>query len=159
VHCPACNYDLHGLPAGPCPECASPFDPAFPPRAAQRRAALARRFGIAALFMAPSFLYTYAAIVASFLAAWAELGHRPRPHVDDPSAGNSAVLAFAAALSVCFAPLLTLGSIACAIAAAILQRRYLRWSLVALLAIAIVPATIAVMRNVDPGGIIAWFAD
>jgi hypothetical protein len=29
--CPACNYSLINLPAGPCPECGRPFDPADPP--------------------------------------------------------------------------------------------------------------------------------
>lgn len=158
MHCPACNYDLAGLPAGRCPECARPFDPAFPPHAEQRRFALGRRRGIVSLLLAPSILYAYAVIISCYLVAWIEFGHRPQPSLNEAEGAVTTVFRLLAVLSMCAAPFLAIGAVVCAIDAAILQRRYLRWSLVALLAIAAVPATVALIR-IDPGGIIGWFAD
>lgn len=63
--CPACNYSLESLPAGPCPECGRLFDPADPSTYQRQNDLLARLAPHPILNIAYTLLALYLAIIYS----------------------------------------------------------------------------------------------
>jgi hypothetical protein len=86
MRCLTCAYDLSASPAGPCPECGRPFDPADPRtyRSPESDARLARGFTVSIAILSLPPLLFIASLHLARVAARVSIGHWPQPYIDDP---------------------------------------------------------------------------
>jgi hypothetical protein len=119
-----------------------------------------RLVGRVAILAAPGMIWGLGATALTFGSAWLWLGRRPIPMLDDPNyiSAPISVIGFVAGLlllaSISFPPI----SIGCAIAAGVMQRRWMPWTWVVLAALLSVAATIVWVRQ-DPLRILEWYGD
>ena len=135
MHCLGCDYDLRGGPGGTCPECGRAFDLGDRRTWSDGRSRVARRWTkVGAVVLVPGPLWSVAGMLAEYGLAWAVLGHRPRPSIDDPrsiSLVNDA-LHMGVGVLMLAAPLLSWGAVVLAILgrSAGLDRRFSTWMIV-----------------------------
>lgn len=159
MYCRGCHYELRGLPAGECPECAARFDPDDPATFdaagvdAAARVLVRLQFVSAALMLASPVLGHVMLLVARV-----SLGRWPsRSGADDPrTIAGLGVLYWVTTVALVFAPLGAAGTVALPIIAAATRRGVVFWRLVLIGLVGW--AGFAVML-VDPAGTAAWIGD
>jgi hypothetical protein len=164
MHCLGCDYDLGGVAAGACPECARLFDPAdaetWSGSPAWRRKLGWRVAGVAAVLMCPGPLWAAAGLGVEYWLAWSVLGHRPRPSIDDPKTINSMLSSLhdLVALLLLFSPAASLGAIALAGLFLGLRGVRARWVGLIVFAGAAWPLSF-LLSLLYPGDAITWWFD
>lgn len=153
--CRKCRYDLAGLGAGPCPECAEPFDPRDPATFTDGRLPVWTVWSAALLAGLP-WAHILAVYVA-FLAARIELGWWPQ-WMDDARRVPGGLLYFLAQATLRLAalavPVAAVFVLACIVRGLLTRRR--RPLLFAFVVCAAWGAAIALVRS-DPCGASNWF--
>lgn len=165
MYCRRCGYLLAGLEQpgaeSACPECGRRFDGKDPRTWADAAArSLHRRLAWIAMMTAPGPLWGLGVTLVLYLGAWATLGRRPIPMLDDPKDVSIPIrlLGYAGGvlqLASLFFPLI---SISCAIAAGVMHRSWRPWIWIVLSALAFV-AISAIWIRMDPWRMLEWEGD
>jgi len=161
MYCRACGYKLVGLPAGPCPECAAPFDPAVPASfRATERPLWPRWFAAACVLVCTGPLAHIALIHLALVGARITLGRWPnRMGADDPHdlTGLGFVLYCIAMFSIVLMPA-SLGAGVIGLVAALRSRNTALGPLIFVTLLASWFLTM-LMALLDPAQAIVWFRD
>lgn len=126
MQCLACEYSLQGLPAGPCPECGRPFDPARRPTYGPHEwAPVSRNVVIASLLAAGWPVLVQGSLHLMWLVAALQLGRWPGTGgmMDDPSSVPGIWLMFIMMIILILTPVMIPTGLVMLFAHAILRPR------------------------------------